>query len=631
MPDLDLLSPQNLSDLYAHQLRQTINAYDPPHVVFGEGLQNALDSVRESGGDDRRIDLHLDLPNRRVSVTDNGVGFPNNPKLLFLGGTEKSQKSLYGMIGAGLKVVLFSSSEFTLRARAGAGAFRIDLDNAYQFDGENPPALAVPEAFPPDANALEEVGTELSYILPEGEDDILASCMQRVIDACLPKGDADPFLATLQRAVNAGAYGSRLAALFAFFLRRYTYAGDVRTAIGLQDPHAEINVRIDCDGDSGLGIPLLAELSDGVASVEFKVDPAYQTVEDSVAWSPPNRRLSVFQDRLGRGGENLTQTAQGLNHLRLTDPEDFKRLLENRRGGYGQAAPWIDEFERLLFPKINGISLTIGRIPDLDRLLPGGSRRVVSANGVVTTHELAVDSGQNQEYVRCFDLCIDVDGDLNWGKSQITNPHLVKWVRRYINAAYAAVIQNAAKAFVGRIAPDDDDDPTDVFLGRPDLALDGLVLRKEPKSEQDVIALMFELAGRGEFDSYRFFGLSSIDRYDSRAAILTEGLVPEEVFDPDGDGDLSVVEFKHTAASLVTDLERNQKDIADIDLLVAWQEGISPVPHYIFEDIEHSRAATYNPSRVIPGVARYLQDTRSGRQVQVLLLDRIIDRLAENG
>ncbi len=90
MTDLNLLSPADLSGLYAHQLRQTINAYDPPHVVFGEGLQNALDSVRESGGENRRIDLILDLPNRRVTVRDNGIGFPNDPKLLFLGGTERN-------------------------------------------------------------------------------------------------------------------------------------------------------------------------------------------------------------------------------------------------------------------------------------------------------------------------------------------------------------------------------------------------------------------------------------------------------------------------------------------------------------------------------------------------------------
>ncbi len=531
------------------------------------------------------------------------------------------------MIGAGLKVVLFSSSEFTLRAKAGAGAFRIDLDNAYLFDSGEPPTLVVPDVFPPDNDALEQVGTELTYAFPTGDDDVLASCMRRVIDACLPKHGNDPFLATLERAVQTGAYQSRLAALMAFFLRRYTYAGDVRTAAGLQEPPSEINVQLGCVGDSGLGIPLLADLADDVENVEFMVAPSYQTVEDSVEWSPRGRQLPIFHDRLGRGGENLTRTDQGLNHVILTEPEEYKLLLENRRGGFGPAAPWIDEFERLLFPKINGITLTIGRIPDLDRLLPGGSRRVMSANGVVTTHELAIDSGQNQEYVKCIDMCIDVDANLNWGKSQITNPHLVNRVKRFVNAAYAAVIQNAAREFVGRIRPDDDDQPTDVFLGRPDLELEGFVLRKEPRSEQDVIALTFELAGHGEFDEYKFFGLSSVDRYDSRAAIVTEGLDPAEVFDPDNDRDLSVVEFKHTAGSLTVDFERNQKDINDIDLLIAWCEGTSQATQYIFEDIAHSNAAAANPSRVFPGVERYIHDTRTGRQVQVLLLDRLVARI----
>jgi hypothetical protein len=630
MPGHDLLSPSHLSGLYAHQIRQTINAYDPPHVIFGEGLQNALDAVAEAGDNGHQIALTIDFRERRITIRDDGVGFPNDPTLLFLGGTQKPGKGLYGMIGAGLKVVLFCSDTFSLRARAGAGHFRVELVDAYRFSEQNPPHLSVADTFDPDPDPLPGIGTELSYSFPESDDDIFASCFDRILDACLPGGAADALEPLLSGAVTRKGYPARFAAVLSLFLRRFTYVGDVRGALGQRPAdRVSIHVRVIRDGTSGLENPLVDELFDGKDELEFEVAPKYATVIDTVDWVSA-RRLSVFDDQLGRGGQNMQRTAQAFNHITLTTADQYKRLLENARGGYSaDARAWMTEFEARLFPRINGITLTLGHIPDLYRCLPGGSRRVVSANGVVTTHDLAFDRGQNQQYVRCFDFCVDVDAQLNWGKSQITDPHLINRVRRYANAAYAAVIQNAAKIFVGTITDDEDDEDGDIFLGRADLGLPNYVLRKEPTSEQDVIALFFELAGHGVFDDYRVFGLSSKDRYDSRAAILTEGQDPGTVFQPANEARLRIVEFKHTAAHLVPDLDRNQKDVGEIDLLIAWREGTSGSQQYPFEDIAHSRAAQRTPSRVFPLVERYLQDTRGGQQVQVLLLDRVVRSLKE--
>lgn len=636
MPALDLLSPANLGDLYAHQIRQTINAYDPPHVVFGEALQNALDAIRETGpGQPHEVKLTIDFRDRSITVSDDGIGFPNDPRLLFLGGTRKMGKSLYGMIGAGLKVVLFSSEHFSLRARTGSDHFRVDLDDACRFAEDSPPSLVVPAQFDPDPEPLAATGTEMSYSFPppeQGAADMFTSCFDRIVDACLPAGANDALDSLLEGAVEQMACPTRLAALLSLFLRRFSYGGDVRRALGLlPDDHAQITVRVIRDGSTGLSTSGLDDLFDGQDDFTFSVTPSYATVEDTSKWISA-KKLSIFGDQLGRGGGNMQRTAKAFNFVRLTDPEDYKKLLVNARGGLSQeTSEWITEFEERLFPRINGILLTIGHIPDFYRALPGGSRRVISANGVVTTHDVAFDRGRNQQYVRCFDLCIDLDAQLNWGKSQITDPHLVGRVRRYANAAYAATIQNAAKIFVGTIKDDEDDDEDgDVFLGRSDLGLAGYVLRKEPTSEQDVIALFFELAGHGVFDDYRVFGLSSTDQYDSRAAIVTEGQDPEAVFSPKSEKTLRVVEFKHTASSLVGDLERNQKSAKEIDLLVAWTEGTSGQARYIFEDIVHSRAAERSPKRTFPHVERYLQDTRDDAQVQVLLLDRVVEKLKKH-
>ena len=145
---LDLLSPQGaeeqLRQNYIHQLRQTINAYLPAYIFIGEALQNALDAVRVGGKGNHRIHVQMDFDKRTVTVRDSGPGFPDEPSLLFLGGGRKQGLDLAGMVGVGLKVILFSSNRFTLQATNVAKSLRINISDAYQYDQESPPALELP-------------------------------------------------------------------------------------------------------------------------------------------------------------------------------------------------------------------------------------------------------------------------------------------------------------------------------------------------------------------------------------------------------------------------------------------------------------------------------------------------------
>jgi len=74
----------------------------------------------DAGGAQTKIQINLDFDTRTVKIRDDGPGFPNDPKLLFLGGTRKknlADKKIFGLVGVGLKVVLFSSEFFRIRAR----------------------------------------------------------------------------------------------------------------------------------------------------------------------------------------------------------------------------------------------------------------------------------------------------------------------------------------------------------------------------------------------------------------------------------------------------------------------------------------------------------------------------------
>ena len=142
-----------------------------------------------------------------------------------------------------------------------------------------------------------------------------------------------------------------------------------------------------------------------------------------------------------------------------------------------------------------------------------------------------------------------------------------------------------------------------------------------PRDENDVIALFFELIGRGYIQGYQSFGLSQRDQYDGRFLIHRSGdkKPPKE---PQDDRQLSAIEFKITASQLIQDLERENKDPTELKLLIAWDEGSSNSDQFGFADIEHS---AYFPERVYNGVTRYIQNTKSGAQIQVLLLKSILE------
>lgn len=624
MDYLDLLNPSNLYEHYQHQLKQTISAYNPTQIVLGEALQNAIDAIVEvDDGISHEIKINLDFDQRVVTVADSGVGFQNDPSLLFLGGGTKrsGNRKLFGFVGVGLKVVLFSSKKFSLRSRRNDEHLKFEIQDAYQFSRDSPPDLRVPTVFPQDPSPRSTQGTEISYQFPsQVAHDPFDHFIQNIYSQCLPHGSGKGFGKTLKEAVNRKHFETRFAGLLASFLRRYTYAGDVWNALGgkTELKNTSISVEVTCsDPTQTLGSEI-GDLFDGKKETSFRIEPAYLHVEDTVNWVPTHDKPGLYYLPLGKGGTNLDRTWKGFNIELYTHGEDYEKLLTNKQGRLPDA---IKEYRERLFPLINGIILTIGRIPVFEEFLPGGSQRVISANGVVTTHEVDLTRGRNQEYVRCFDLVIDTNAQLNYGKSQLTDNHLVGRIRRFINDAYSATIQNAAGNWVGKI--DEEEQEYDFFLKRESLNIPELATKKVPRDENDVIALFFELVGRGYIHGYQSFGLSQVDRYDGRFILRRSGDEQDPQIPPD-DRQLSAIEFKVTASALIRDLEREAKNPQDLKLVIAWDEGVSNSDQFGFADIEHSR---YYPDKVYLGVTRYLQNTKSGSQIQVLLLKPVVEQI----
>jgi len=627
----DLLNPGNYRDNYISQVRETIRAYSIPLKVLGEGLQNGMDAIEHGQPQPKRgeIAVHLNFDQDTVSILDNGSGFPNDPMLLFLGGGKKKDGKQRGRIGVGIKVTLFSSRLFRIRARTDTESWQIEVADAYNY--ETLTALMLPDKFDPDPTPLKQRGTLLEYgfpIDPVPAERLMTRFVLDVTEECFHKGPNAGFAKHLQEGKHK--LPSPLAAALVSYLRRYSYLADVLNTLqnGKKSTFPaegiSVKVKITCNKPKERFAPEVAKLFGDRAVQEFTLTPSYLLASESCTWSakPPG----VFSDRLGKGGENIEKT-DGLNVLRFfpsKDHSEFEQLVTDKRG---HLPPDIEEFRQKLFPYLNGVVVTLGRIPYMDTFLPGGSRRIIAANGIPTEHEIDFVQGRNQEYVRCFDLVVDVDAMLNYGKTHLTDLHLVNRLRRFLNEAYARVIQNAAGKWVGVLPSEDEEEDEEHYVGRDEISLAGMLLRSVPHSENDVIALFFELAKFDLWKDYRVFGLSGKERYDGRAAIRRPCDKPA-VLEPADDTKLRSIEFKLYATEIIRDFERKQKWSKEVKLVIAWDEGSYTSQQYKLYDIEHSSAYKAKPSKVFPHGQKYIYDSREGAEVQVLLLQPIVAGLA---
>lgn len=285
---LDLLAPlgaeQQLRENYVHQLRQTINAYAPSFIFVGEALQNSLDAVRECNKSSSVISIDLDFDNRQVTVRDSGTGFPDRPALLFLGGGTKTGRGLAGMVGVGLKVVLFSSSEFTLRAKNSSKTIRVELRDANRYSDSTPPQIELPNAdkLPEDEEPLLSTGTgtEVSYKFPIPPDNegVPEQYLRDVYDECIESKKRPNFEDSLSDATIRGGFPNRLAALISSHLRRYTYLGSTQE----YKEFSKLKVVMTITG-SYKSLGPLAQYADGKKSVTFEMSPSYLHVFDTIS------------------------------------------------------------------------------------------------------------------------------------------------------------------------------------------------------------------------------------------------------------------------------------------------------------------------------------------------------------
>lgn len=133
-----------------------------------------------------------------------------------------------------------------------------------------------------------------------------------------------------------------------------------------------------------------------------------------------------------------------------------------------------------------------------------------------------------------------------------------------------------------------------------------------------------ELTGKGEFEDFVWYGLSSTDTYDGRAIIIQgdEERRARLRCSP-ADNDLSVIEFKMRGASIARDFDRDEKDPRKVDLVICYEVGTPPVSGFQVVEIEDSETHK-SGQHTVKGVTHVLYDTASGREVPLLPLQNYV-------
>ena len=613
---------------YIRTVHRTVQTYDIELRVLLELVQNSIDAIRKNPHIDQgKIVVTVDVPTGTVTVEDNGIGFPRREDLLFLGGTDKSDDpSQLGKIGVGLKAVIFSTKHFSIRSTTDAYDFQFEVSgaaNALEHATQNPDVPLIPNRLNQTPRVPSESVTKTIVTAkfdPSNIIEWLSTVHQAVFEVDELRG---PESTAAQWLYEWGApFKTKAEAMLSLYLQTAPYVGDVQQLLTGSKRRIEVVLRVTVGDDAQhlfQDFPNLVETFTNGPVEEVTVDCQYADYERLLKEIPPRkRRTTIYTHPIPPGGGHLGDTLRDSIWInRLTTPQEIDALLTDNR----DRIHW--EGIEALRDSINGIYLVLGAPEILRSFIPGGPVRQISARGIQTAHPFVTPRGARHElFVPRIHMLIDVDEDLNYGKRHLTNGWAVKRANDFFSAAYSHTLFHATSQLSSDTRrPRNPDDRT--YVGLDALGIDS-TLYKEPAVEQDIVALFFDLAGRGVFEGYRVYGLSQVQTYDGR--FLARSPRNSEWPSPTADDRLYALEFKYRIDALATDIVNEVKNSTEIALAIAWEcEWQDPSGRFKIIDPDVSQTGSDN--RLFPGVNGVLFDSRANSEIQLIDLKQVVDEL----
>jgi len=595
-------------------MQRTVEAYPLEWIVVHEALQNARDAIQKSTVERGTISIKMELSEQKVTVVDNGRGFPPDITLLGIGGTDKDRDDwkIQGHQGVGLKAVLLSTDLFIVESVVDKSKWVVTCNNAYRYVKE--PVTLVEQ---PIVSVEAPNGTTVIYRFPwkcVSEFVKMIYEYSKQVSDNIAENNLDKMLIAIE-----------------WYFRSYSYAGDVNRLQGFGDIKP---IKIVVDIQSGDSVPseFEGELRDiFVASKNLHVefDNKHWDIQYAVNLIPAGRpKPSIVDYDIPNGGKFPAFNENIIWTKTFTNKDGYKTLLQNSSL---KEQPDVEYYESF-FGRILGITVYIGSLLKVKELLIENPRHFVAADGIPSSHFIRDPTkGGELTYNRNVHCIINVNARLNYGKQNITDTRLLHIISEFYTDAYRATLKNISKSIVGTEVVDagaggyaerDKDIDIDI-LTRDPIPLDFLSLKREPKDENAVIALFYELIGRGYLEGYNTYSLHGKSRYNGRIIIKHSGM--KELPEPQTDQDLAVVEFKQKTSLLIDDFENDRKNSREIHLLVVWENDFSDNPGYQVVDIKY----TPDDDRRFPRVKHCLKDKMTGWHIQMLILKDVINDIAK--
>ena len=608
MSVVDLLIPSD-KDLYRAAIKNTLMTYPLEWKVIFEALQNSIDAINKNVKIQKgKIVIDFNIDEKQVTIEDNGIGFPPKRELFFLhGGTKRDDLSTKGKIGVGLKAILFSSKNFHINSIYTDAdtnkEWSLDIEDADKYENKDKLDVQFSDS---SITTPKPTGTILSYTF---RDDSVLDFIKRATDT---------YSLISNKMIKSN--DERFKYAIEYFFRTNSYAADVLKLLGIskdKDTTIEINIkyklipnRLDTE------IRRVLKSSNGIITITF--GNKFWDIKELIDEQKGINKILTIAHEFYKPNETFGNFSPDnvIWIKKFTNVNSIKELLPKKRK---------EEFNNIL-DKVNGVYLAVGRADVIRKFFFNTPIRAISINGVISDHYLP-----NPTAVTVYanmPLCIiDIDSTFNSGKLQTTDRRLVHYVGELYLAIYRNAIVKIGEALGGdsinESSADEIEKPTKI-LSLPDLNINSS-LKKIPIDENTLIALFFDLLGRGKIEGYTFYSLSAKQKYDGKGMIKLQNM--KEIPTPYNDADLKTIEFKLKLSALLDDFENGDKDLKDITFLVIWEDDISNTDkmpeNYGVIDIDESKDA----ERSSFGVKKCLIRKTDGIEKQMFIMKDFITSL----
>lgn len=608
MPEFDILKDAQ-PDLYKIAIKNAVETYPLEWRVLFETIQNSIDAIEKNDAvKEGKISVIFNLDENSITIKDNGIGFPFKKDLFFLnGGTKTDDKKSKGKIGVGLKVTIFSSKHFYVRSvykdevDGKNKLWTAEIDDAYKYKDKTAVNAKTSEL----QDTKEPIGTVMTYSFPD--ESILEFIKNATRYMRLKVSDK------IERQL-----GEKFKILMQNFLRTNGYLADTMNLI--DEKHSKKTITDVQITYGKMPVGLEKDLSDVFiefnGNIQFSVEDKYWDIEEIINKQKGKNKPTIINHKIYKNpkqyGKFNPDTHIWVKHF--TDKDEMRELLSKKD---------IDKYDALL-KKVNGIYIVLGSIDNMKKFYFRAPYQFISVNGVPSDHLLPRPTSATM-YTSSLICIIDVDSTLNYGKLQTTNRNLIHNCGEFYIDIYKHSIRKIGEAILGNDIGDDTSassvEKSTAIITLDDLGIDSS-LQKEPIDENALIALFFDLLGRGIIKDYKFYSLHSKRKYDATAMIKTENM--PSIPTPTNDSDLRYVEFKLRLSELLDDLENKDKVLKDMTLIIVWENDVTDLyEEYDVIDLEDSK----DKNSGFFGVKKCLMNRLDGIERQVFIMKEFISDL----